>query len=448
MRRWLGRGALVALVFALCWGGAVWYWRATNRMPAAGDLALYLLILPVGLLLAVWLGRRLVAVAAAAPVAAAEAAAPDLTPPPAQPPLVILDAALRLPHADNAGKLAAALADASARPALDARFVDNNGYPVMTARADSAQDPSVQAACHRWLNEQGMGAVAPDTAQWRALILATGAVADLAGPAAAAWLDADAPMLRVVALTPSDWPAPLRRATAQWLGHTVVAHGWPASQVSVAADDGGAAVLLQRLAAAPPGPQLTLLFACDSRLEQATVDAWADAETLFTSATPQGLIPGEGAAALLLADQLQAVRHGAVDYTLLHALAFDHRAQSADASKRADATLLAQLSEQVLARSSIPAANVKLIVADSGQRVTRVLEVAGVIDAAVPHLDTGDDVLALGAASGTCGAVPFVAALVLSHQQARERAAPVLCVGNEDPLFRCAALIGPAALAS
>ena len=49
MRPWMKAGLLVVLVLGLSWGGAIWYWRATNRMPANGDLAIYLVALPLGI---------------------------------------------------------------------------------------------------------------------------------------------------------------------------------------------------------------------------------------------------------------------------------------------------------------------------------------------------------------------------------------------------------------
>lgn len=444
MARWLQRSVQTVLACALCWGGAVWYWRSTNRMPATGDLALYLLVLPAGLLLAVWLGRRIVARATAAPAPVAASTAPEVTaapPLPAVAPLAILDAALRLPHADSAEELASVLADARARPALDPELVDNNGFPAMTARAGTAVDHALQAAFLDWAREHGLHDTDPRDAEWRALTMATGVVADLAGPATA-WIadDGTAPMLRLIPLLPTDWPVPLQLATAQWLLHTAVQSGWPAAHASVTGSTEGVPALLQRLAIAP-SDTLTLLVACDSRLAQAHVDAWADNGTLFTAAAPQGLIPGEGAAGLLLA----APSPG---HTLLHAVATDRRTQSADLSKRADATLLTALVTQVLERSRTDAASVALVVADSSQRVSRVLEVSGAIGSAVPHLDAGDDVLSTGAASGACGAVPLIAALALAHQQAKARGVPVLCLANDDPHDRCAALIGPAAVAS
>ena len=51
MRPWLSRSLIVAATFAACWLGAVWYWRATRRMPGTDDLLIYLLLLPLLLLL-------------------------------------------------------------------------------------------------------------------------------------------------------------------------------------------------------------------------------------------------------------------------------------------------------------------------------------------------------------------------------------------------------------
>ena len=90
MSSWLTRSLLVVLAFVLCWLGAIAYWRDTNRMPGADDLLIWLLLLPLLLVLAVWAGIKLFkkfkgGAAAAAPAAAAPAAAAADTPPPAPP---------------------------------------------------------------------------------------------------------------------------------------------------------------------------------------------------------------------------------------------------------------------------------------------------------------------------------------------------------------------------
>ena len=149
---WMKKIALSVLMFGACWGGAVWYWRATNRMPSSVDLASWLLVLPLGLLLAAWLGVKLVAALGAAPVSVAPAtpaaAGPAQAPPAA--PLAILGAALRAPHGSNPEDLAGALADNKARADLDPELVDDDGFPVMTARSGDADDASMQEEITAW----------------------------------------------------------------------------------------------------------------------------------------------------------------------------------------------------------------------------------------------------------------------------------------------------------
>lgn len=450
--RWLRRGALAACIFAACWIGAVWYWRATNRMPATGDVALYFVALPLLLVFVVWLARRLPALllgaAATTSATAAAAAAATQTTAPTAPEqarsLAIMDAALRLPHAESCDDLAAALAGGKARPTLDPKLVDDDGYPVMTARTEAQPDQAFQADCLDWFNQQGMPEIAPTDAQWRALGMASAVVADLAGPAAAANGETAAPMLRLIALLPHAWPPTLQAATAQWLGHTAAQAGWPASLMQVeAAPTASVAALLHRLAQ-QAAPHISMVVACNSSLAQADVDDWSNAGTLFTARHPQGLIPGEGAAALLLADPASA---GTTPHTLLHAPAGARLDQSADTARRVDPARLSALASQAMTSAGLAADRIALVVADSGQRSSRVLEVAGVLGTTLPALDAGDDVLHVGVASGACGTVSLLAALALAHHQAQERASPVLCLGNEDPIDRCAAVVRPVAFA-
>lgn len=84
-----------------------------------------------------------------------------------------------------------------------------------------------------------------------------------------------------------------------------------------------------------------------------------------------------------------------------------------------------------------------MLVADMGNRSSRVLELMEFASEATPQLDGVPGVVRVGAATGTCGAVPFMAALALGRHHALERVAPVLCISTEDPYQRCAALIRP-----
>ena len=459
MPNWIKKSLLVAVVCAVSWGGAVWYWSATKRMPATEDVVLLLVVLPLGLLLAYWLGSRVLGMIAAAPVAAASAqpSSAAAAPAPAHAaPLAILASALRVPHGASPHDLAGALEGKKARAELDPELVDDAGFPLMTARSGEADDSGLQEEIAAWLVENGMPDVHLGAEQWRALVLGTAVVSELATTASAALLPADGapPNLQLMPVLPQDWPFDVRRAAGMWLRHVTIEAGWPEAQVQLSAQlpadarAPGPMSALARLAhhiAMGDGTVIAIMAACGSHLGEDSIEQWSGKGMLFTAARPQGLIPGEGAAGLLLSDLGRARTAEAAAVATLHTVNEARRHNSADESKRADATLLGTLTEKVLAHGAALPAEVAMIIADTGHRTSRVLELMGLAAASLPQPDADADVVSLGASGGTCGAVPFLTALALSHHHALERDAPVLCISNEDPYRRCAALIRPAA---
>jgi hypothetical protein len=165
---------------------------------------------------------------------------------------------------------------------------------------------------------------------------------------------------------------------------------------------------------------------------------------LFTSSRPQGRIPGEGAVGLLVSNQTNLVEPAAI--ALMESIEEAHLDSSADAAKRSDSKLLGELSERVLKRSGIRAPDVARLIADTGHRSSRMLELMGHVAAELRQLEETGDVIRAGVASGTCGVVPFMTALALGWHYAIEREAPVLCVSNEDSYRRMVALVRASSL--
>lgn len=458
MRAWLKIALQILLAFSVSWGGALWYWNATNRMPGAGDLILLLLALPVALLLVFWLGRKLVEVLAVAPpFPAATQSGPAAPPRPAPPkPLAILGAALRAPYGASPEELSAALAANKARADLDPELLDVDGFPVMTLRSGEADDARMQEAITEWLAQSGSAEPHFNGEQWRAVILGTAVVAELASGAAGDLIPMDgtaAPMLQLMPVLPAEWRIEERRAAGQWLRSVAIQSGWPEERISLTAelplDARGStpAAVLGRLAhhsMIGGAPLAAIVVACGSHLGEESVAKWSADSILFTSSCPQGLIPGEGAAGMLLADMHTARAVDGAAAVLLQIEAEARRQNWGNGEKKADAALLGGLTEKVLARGAVSASQVAMIVADTGHRTSRVLELMRLATAAMPQLDAGDEVLRVGAGCGTCGAVPFMMALAIASHHALERDAPVLCISNEDSYHRCAALVRPA----
>jgi hypothetical protein len=391
----------------------------------------------------------------AAPAAASSAAGTKASSAPAQgAALAILAASLRSPHGASCEELAQAIGANKARPDLDPELVDADGFPAMTARCQYAADEALQEEIMGWLAENGMAGLVFDDEQWRALTLATGVVGDLASQAAHSLItaDTDPQLLRLMPLLPVEWSIGQHRAAGMWLKHTVAQFGWSPDRISlpvelaaVPAESAPASVFdrLSQEAAASDTPLLALVVACASHIGEQSVAQWAASEKLFTSSNPKGAIPGEGAAGLLVTDMRQAQATTGSPITVLVAMDEMRRDSSADESRRVEPTLLGELAKRSLERVGIEPSAVRIVVADTGHRPNRTLELMGHVSAKMPHLDTAEDVIRVGLTSGTCGNVPFMTALSLARHYALERQAPVLFVRSEDPFQRTVALVRP-----
>lgn len=448
---WLKSGLLAALVVGVCWAGAISYWRATDRSPTAVDMALYLLALPLALIMASGFVRASVK----KPAATTDSPAP---PPPVtiqdgRVPLAVLAAALRSPHGESPEELAAAILSGKARPELDPELVDDDGFPLMTMRSADAADESLQQEIIAWWTTNDIPPPRLRDEQWRAMTMATAVVGELASSAASDLMPAESkpPMLRLVPLLPHNWTIDQRGAAGAWFRHNAAQFGWPKDRIELVDEKTETAptAVLSGLAgdAASGAPVVALIVACTSNIGSETVAEWVANGALFTPLQPQGMIPGEGAAGLLLTCLQQARALDEALFTMLYPVAEAQRDVSADDTRRTDSKLLAELADRALASGDASLPDVAVLVADTGHRSNRVLELMGFATGAMPQLDGVADVVRAGAAAGTCDAVTFLTALALGHHHALVHAAPVLCISNEDPYQRCAVLIRPYASA-
>jgi len=452
---WIINTLIGGFVFLICWGMSIAYWRSTRSAPGSSEFLAFLFAIPLALTFVAWLGARwiLPRIAASLPAAPAKpASAPPA--PPAVRPLAVLASALRSLHGASAEELAAAIASGKARADLDRELIDEDGFPVMAARSSDASNTALQEEIVEWLAYHGMVDQQFSDAQWRALLLASAVTGDLALSAIGAFAAAQdsLPMLQLVPILPLDWPADQRQAAGAWLRHLVERSGWASDHLVMPsapqadADGTTPSAVFSRLAsdaAQKVQPLAALVVACASYIDQETVDKWAAEGKLFTSSRPQGLIPGEGAAGLVLADLAQAHARQLTDFVLLDPVEEAQHGVSADDMKRVDPNVLAELTKRAIKRRHIDFTDVVMIVADTGHRSSRVLELMGYASVTMPQLDEAGDVVCVGVACGSSGTVPFITALALARHYVLERFGPVVCVANEDAQLRQAALIQP-----
>ncbi|AWL05396.1 hypothetical protein ACFOHT_16515 [Massilia oculi] len=396
-----------------------------------------------------WLSRiggRLLARQPVAQAATAPAVQQDAVQERPCPTLSILAGALCTSHGASADELGAALAANKVDADLDRELVDDDGLPVMSARCEQAGDQAVREEIADWLDSCTAPAPRFGDEGWRALVLGTTVLRELADRAAGLLgADEGAPVTLQLALAlPDDWQVEHRQAASMWCSQVLLRCGWPAARIGLA-EPAAPAPLIARLAQQAENKAerksastATILLAFCSHVGQETVDRWSANGTLFTSFRPRGRIPGEGAAGLLLAP---AADGAGIVHLSLEAEACDPASASL---KRLSPQRLNTLAERLLQGAAIAPAAIAMVVADAGADTRHALELMEFGGATTPHLDNASDIVRLGPACGACGDVPFVAALALAAHAALEHDAPLLCVGNDAPDLRTLALVRPA----
>jgi hypothetical protein len=305
-----------------------------------------------------------------------------------------------------------------------------------TARCADALDATVLTRFAAWLTENAID-IAFDDAGSRALAMATHVATELAQHTLKLQ---DPPLLHLVPVLPSSWTREQRHAASLWLQHTVAQGGWPLERIELmaAADtdivDAVPALLLADLATR--SPVTAMVIACASHLGEETIQRWRVGQ-------PPDAVAGEGAAGLLLTDPAQAAAIDGALFALLTPIQGGRRDTDADTSRGPVPPLLARLAQDALAAAHCEPGAVAMIVADTSARPGRMLELMGYAGAAMPQLDDQEDIIAFGHASGSCGAVPALTALVLARHHACARNAPVLWIANDHAYQRCVAVVQP-----
>lgn len=462
MQNWLKRSLLVIGVFGICWAGAVWYWRSTTRMPDTGDLALAMLVMPVSLLTAVWLANKSFATAAASSAAGASVAgtqaragaggnggsagsagtggvgdvgdvggiggaggataAAGAAASAAWVPLGIAGAALRMVHGDSPSELASAIADGAASLDLDPELTDLHGFPLLAGRVPDLDT----APLDEWLAAQQPPGRKPEPHQLRAMALGGEVAARLAARARAYGGDG---VLRLLPLLPREWPAPVQETAKRWLLHCAADAGWPQDGLKEhpVTATGVMPSPLAALRAVAAQPDMTMLLACDSSIDTEAVERLAVNGKLYGPRNPDGRMPAEGAAGILLLPPDH--ERGALRLLALQAAA------------EGEPATLTELAQEVLA----PACGTQpvYVAADTDHRSAHMADLMQCVGATAPALNTGTSLACLGAACGHTGSVGAIAAIGLAHAQASDSAGLALALSNSEPDQRIALLVGP-----
>lgn len=478
MAKLLKLTALLAAITALVWGVTIWRWQSARHLISTNDIVLYLVALPVLLFAMVLLLGWAIAKRKSAPAAPVSTGAPAAaTEAPTQRPghALVLETGLVLSIGADPATALSALAEGATQPALDDDLRDNEGFPLTTARVKDLDTQQVKEAL-----EALLPVLAAKQPQWQGLDPSDSLVRSLAllarplgamvescsqhwqaqaeaarnpqPSATAASTRKPTAGLALVWGLPQAWQeheqALARSWLAQWLKNAAALphEGWQL----VVEPMGSAETLLlkvdQQLAAwqQEQRPGLLMALACDSLLDEAHVQRLAQRQVLCTARNPKGLVPGEAAAAALLATaDWPGLDASNPALTRMHRIAMTRRDKSADAPGRIDPAMLRRAGHDALEYAGLPAADYAGLVTDADLRATRSTEVTDTVMQLLPDVDAAEQSYRLGLACGDVGLAAGLCCLALASSHAQTEKKPVLMMSAMHPHDRAAVAITP-----
>lgn len=477
--------ALFALIACGVWIAVLWHWQATVRDISTPDIVMYLGLLPVTLFVFAlmlrwaWVGvadkqaQRSAADAAASTAEAA--AAPSAEDVARHATVQLLAAHIVCAAGASASELQSAAKDGAPRPALDTALRDEDGLPIVAARIrdldvaafDALLEPLLVATrAHRpeWAGlvpgDHVIRALAaletPLTAAVESLLpWAPRFVAEPKASRATAAEGERAPERRVRVLLgwPADWSGfeqALGHACAlDWLAarggslipvarFAVTVHAGTGEELLLHADR-----LLQTLAREGRDDPL-IVAACHSALGANAVEAMERAGALFGPKRPKGQMPGEAAAALVVAGADWPASPDA-DGPLphVHRPTLLRRDKSVDTGGRINGEIVGQAIGQALAIGRIGAEALAGLVCDADQHTPRTAELYGASVGLLPALDSTEDMRLIATVTGSVGVVSPLLVLACAAERALAAEKPQLAVTLGDAFMRLALVVLP-----
>ena len=477
---------VLSAVFIAVWVIVVVYWNYTARMPSTSDIALYLVVLPLALVVFYMLLRRIFtgappAVAlpsaargasSAAGAGASTAGAADASQERLQ--MAVLAFGLHTPRGNDAEAVATAVAQAQ-MPDLVPELRDGEGFPVLAGCVAGIDENELREHLRETVLADP-GAFNVDTLpgdRLRTIHLMSDVLQELLASAADAIINAGdalsvrapgrfvssgevvpgaaaAPVLCISLLLPGAWSEGERAVATQWV-QQLAREADPSQHWTVDCFKSEAGVsamaLLDRINIAlhrEQRPALWMALAADSAISSECIARWEAEGLLYSAARRNGRVPGEAAAGLLLARAGDALFAPANTHTvLLSRCASGQRDESADTARAPDAGLLDLFAQRLLAASALQPDAVDWVVSDADHRTSRVTEVAKLVQERLPHVPFESN-LSICATLGHLGAAADMTAVALACHVATRESRHVLALSVQDARARTAMLAGPA----
>jgi hypothetical protein len=489
--------ALLLAVTALVWLITMWRWQSGRVDPSGAELALGLGVLPLmltGVLVAgLWSVKRLRQYAGAPVVLPANAGESTAMPAAASADnaerdasFTVLAASAHLRAGSTWSEALESIATGDCKPELDKHLTDDDGIALFTAPMPELATDNVAESIEKLVARLA----AEDPAEWRGrtaapaelirtLALLQAAIASTQDAIETQWqhlrappaprgttTPAAPPCVSIHAAISSRWPHAWQQAAEAWVSELlapVVARGLQAAGQSVAMTCTTSAAVQLHVHRVDSAEAFWLLLdqqwlqwqreqragvwwamAADSFIGEHSARAWESAGELFSGRNPLGRVPGEGAAALLLAtDSWPTADESNMPLARLHRASVMQREKSADAVGRTSSQTLALAVTDALRASGCEASQIQHLSCDIDHRASRTAELYEVANELLTHVAHDEHLLRLGQGCGELGVARLLAAAALAASQVHESNQPALLVGASPALERLAVVLTP-----
>lgn len=471
MTKVLKAGALWLAITVVVWLFTIWHWQSSGHQASTTEIVGQLFVLPLALtgffLVVLWGATRLREQASAPVVSPVKPAAAPVSTVSAQPATDesqrqlsawVLAEAVTLSAGADAAAAWSGLQSQSIRPELDSELQDVDGLPIFTSRvadldvrdwldahAELAQDGAelpetvlrglalLEAPLHQMLDAiselapSGGPGAGPDlqarSAQAGDMKAHLSGVAMPVNKAQVQAKAALAPQLTVRLLLPISWADHERAAAVEWVrsqcgslldwAEATGARGvrWLVDAVERPEEVWDELDRQMVQWSREPRPELWLVLAVDSAVNEARVERMQAVGELFTSSHQTGKVPGEAAAGLLLANEhWPDLAERAEPPVRMWRPVRAARDKSADAAGRVGATVLGAALQHALSLNQADKDRL-LVVSDGDHRASRTAELFEALQDVMPGVDP---MLAVTRVGESCGDLGVARALVPS----------------------------------
>ena len=429
-KRFFGLKSLwVVLIFFCVWLWRAWSWQDSFRLPTAEEVVRDFVLLPVLICAALWLLKSTVYLVKSkgTPAVATTHEAVAEQKPESTSDVDILDVELRLPVGNAPDAIVSELIR-RIQPGFHNALKTADGLPVRAAWVQNLITADFDAVAPN--------ALRLDADVQRALSLALDALQSVA-MRHFQWTDAKAD-LQIHYLPPTRWDAHTTEAAEHWLVEGLAALLLPSMPfhfsvhpVSCAVD---ALKYLNKLNIRinnDPDAAAHVLLVSDSFIGNVPVARWDKQGRLYDIEQPEGVIPGEGACALLLG--LPPVTHSISSLARVSQVDIRQCDSFANDATHPVSVLFDQRDGMANA--------VDTVISDASQRASQQAEVAAMQHSFFPGLHPINDSLALSVGCGELAAVAPIAALALAAHLSVCSQKNCLVVSVQDDGWRAATLV-------